>query len=138
MIHWTNKYSSVPYLDLGRSMAGADCWGLVKLVYENELGITLPSYDGCYASTEERAEIAALVGEAKGNATWHRVHGEPKVFDVAVFRQGRLDTHIGVIVAASKMLHMANGKNAAIESIESGYWQVRLTGIYRHFKRMSA
>ena len=37
MTHWTQKYVGIPYRDLGRDMTGCDCWGLLRLVYGQEL-----------------------------------------------------------------------------------------------------
>jgi hypothetical protein len=69
MSHWTRAYIGIPFTELGRSQYGCDCWGLARLVYAQELGIDLPSYVGGYASTEERAEIAGLIGEAELQGT---------------------------------------------------------------------
>ena len=42
-VHWSAGYVGLPWLDGGRSADGADCWGLVRLVYERELGNALPT-----------------------------------------------------------------------------------------------
>ena len=44
IMHWTARYINIPYINKGREFSGADCWGLVRLVYKNELGIDLPTY----------------------------------------------------------------------------------------------
>ncbi len=132
---WSNPYIGLPYKDCGRAEDGADCWGLARLVYARELGIDLPSYNERYVTTEERAELNALIGDVTVNGTWIAVQ-ESRPFDLLTFRRGRLDTHIGIVVAKGLMLHMAEEDCAKLERFDSGAWKNRLTGVYRHFKRM--
>lgn len=127
---WSNAYVGLPYADLGRNWEGCDCWGLLRLVYERELGIQLPAYVGAYASAEERAEIEALVAAEEPTGPWARVtRGRP--FDAILFRQGRYRAHVGILIDSGLMLHMA-GEQAKVESWGAPRWRSRLTGLYRH------
>lgn len=137
MKHWTNTYIGLPYREFGRDRDGVDCWGLPYLVYPAELGISLPSYVGTYTSVEEHAELAHLIGGAAAGEVWHRVEGQPRAFDIAVFRRGRLDTHIGIVVSPGLMLHVAADDQSKLEHYKTGRWEHRLTGIYRHFEMPS-
>ena len=42
-----NRFFSIPYVEGGRSPAGLDCWGLVRVVLADEFGIyDLPEFGG--------------------------------------------------------------------------------------------
>lgn len=132
MSHWTDPFIALPYLDFGRSRAGVDCWGLVTVVFQDMAGISLPSYAGQYVSVEEHCEIDGLISAAKDSQVWKRVDGMARPLDIAVFRRGRLDAHVGVVVSDGLMLHMVGNDQSKIEHYNNGRWAPRLTGIYRH------
>lgn len=127
---WSNRYIGIPWTEFGRGRAGCDCWGLACVIYREELGISLPDYLG-YASAEERGEIAALVDGAEASPLWLPVSRTPIAFDIAVFRRGRLSSHIGIVVTHGVMIHMAGEDGSKVERYLGGAWQHRLQGHYR-------
>lgn len=129
--HWTERYVGIPFADLGRDRTGCDCYGLVRLVYREELRIGLPDYLG-YGSAEEQGEIAALLEGAQRLPMWVPVTGTPIAFDVAVFRRGRLQTHVGLVVRRGLMIHMVDEDCAKVEGFATGPWGKRLAGFWRH------
>lgn len=132
-MHWSADYVGIPQRDHGRTRAGCDCWGVVRLIYAERLGIHLPSYAEGYASTEERAEIEALIIGAAAAGPWKPIPSRAAhEFDLALFRRGRFDSHIGIVVAPGRMLHMMGGDAAKIEAFASPAWERRLRGIWRH------
>lgn len=135
MTNWTDTYVGLPYQEHGRTRDGADCWGLACVVYSEQLGITLPDYLG-YSSVEERAEIAALVKGATASPLWEPATN-PAVFDIALFRRGRLTSHVGIVIRPGLMLHMAEADCALIEDYTRGHWASRLVGHYRHVEMAS-
>jgi cell wall-associated NlpC family hydrolase len=115
---------------MGRDMFGLDCWGLVYLVYKQELEINLPDYVSDYSSPEELREIGALIAQEKQTG-WHRVcKNDIRPFDVALFRRGRFDAHVGVMIDNTRMLHMARDQRAVIEALDRTSWMPRLQGYY--------
>lgn len=125
----------LPHVELGRDRSGVDCWGLIRLGFDELAGIELPSYAGFYVSTSERAEIAALIEDAEASPDWSMVEPDAlQPLDVAVFRRGRLESHLGLVVdpARTLMLHAASGHGSRAESFATGYWMPRLTGFWRH------
>lgn len=127
--HWSAEFVGIPYLELGRSFAGVDCWGLPVLVFARCLGITLPTYDGAYLSPDEHAEIAAVIAREAASPIW--LPGTGREFEIAMFRQGRYESHAGVVIEPGLMLHMVQDDAAKIERYDVGRWSTRLTGIYR-------
>ena len=41
---WVGYYLNIPYESGGRTRAGIDTWGLIRLVWAEQLGCALPSY----------------------------------------------------------------------------------------------
>ena len=126
---WANDYVGIPWRLHGRDRRGCDCWGLACTVYRDR-GITLPEYLD-YGAADDHGEIAALIAGATSSPIWQLVE-TPEPFDIAVFRRGRLDTHVGIVVAPGRMLHMADEDCAKIERYDGGAWRHRLTGHWRH------
>ena len=128
--HWSERYIGIPYREMGRDKFGLDCWGLVYLVYKDELNIQLPDYVSDYSSPEELREIGSLIAQEK-QSDWHRIDAtDIRPFDVALFRRGRFDAHVGVMVDSTRMLHMARGQRAVIEVLDRTSWKPRLQGYY--------
>jgi cell wall-associated NlpC family hydrolase len=132
MIHWSNRFVGIPYVEFGRDRDGVDCWGLAVLVYRELRGIELPSYTEGFVSSPEREELAALINNASDDGLW-TMADSPASLDVAVFRRGALETHVGIITnIPGYMLHAAAGGQSKHEAYDAGRWSHRLTGIYRH------
>ena len=110
--------------------------GLGRLVYAGRLGITLPDYAGGYASAEEQAEVASLIGQETGAAIWSRIDA-PTDFDLLLFRHGRRESHIGICLSPGTMLHMATDEQPKLEWFDQGRWSARYVGVFRHFERFS-
>lgn len=127
---WVERFLGIPYANKGRARAGADCWGLVTLIYREHLGITLPSYDEQYLNSAERKEIAAIVAREAASALWIRI-AEPREFDIIWFRRGRHDAHAAIFLKKGLMLHMREEAASCAERFDVPEWHSRLTGIYR-------
>lgn len=132
MTHWSERYVGIRHLEFGRSADGADCWGIACLIYREQLGIELPDYVLGYTSADERVELAAIIQGAATSPLWAPVTALAMPFDIAIFRQGRLATHVGIVVHDGLMLHTVDGDHARIATYRSGGWSCRLRGVYRH------
>lgn len=135
---WTLRYIGLPYRPLGRDLSGCDCWGLVTLVYARELDITLPDHSADYQDPEARAEVARLIETGRQEPVWRQLPPTCKAqpYDVALFRVGRLVSHVGLVCGdGGQVLHIAADDCAKIESFKRGPLGLRLKGIYRHVSR---
>lgn len=135
MTMWSNDYIGLPWRARGRTRAGVDCWGLVRLIYWERLGLALPDYSETYVTAEERAEIAAVVAGATLAGDWREV-AEPLAFDIALIRIGGLESHVGIVAAPGLMLHVTEGHDSEIVRLSSGQWAPRLSRIGRHVSMM--
>jgi cell wall-associated NlpC family hydrolase len=129
---WSQAYvGQIPYRDLGRDRAGCDCWGLARLVYAEQLGITLPDYVSAYPSADEHAEVARLIDGEVLAEDWIP-EATPRPFDLIVFRLGRWGSHIGIAERAGLMLHMEGEDTCKIARLADARWSRRMVSAYRH------
>lgn len=128
---WVSAYIGLPFLEHGRTDAGLDCWGLVRLVYERQFGIALPSFATDYGSTVDVQTIAQLVaGEQKH---WSEVPpADVACGDVILLRVRGLECHVGIVLEEGKFLHVIKGANCCIESYKSLLWRKRVSGFWRY------
>ncbi len=129
---WSDRFIGIPFSEFGRSRTGCDCWGLVCVIYREELGLRLLEYVGDYSSAEERGEISALISDGAASPLWLPVTGPAIAFDVAVFRRGRLSSHVGVVIRHGVMIHLQGEDCAKVEDYQRGPWRWRFQGHYRY------
>ena len=128
---WVADYIGIPFKTHGRSRAGCDCWGLVRLVLEEQYGKRLPCYGDMYENTKAGAQIARVVAEEK--RFWTEIPaGKEKCGDVVVLRAMGHPMHVGVVIAGGKMLHVIEGANSIFETYRGRHWQNRVEGFHRY------
>lgn len=114
----------------GRSLAGVDCWGLVRLFYQNELGIQLPSYDTDYLTSAHRESVAGAIVKFLPDAGWARVE-DGRQGDLVIFKIFGLPTHVGILLNKDDFLHAFAGCDSCIERLSAITWSRRIHGIFR-------
>jgi cell wall-associated NlpC family hydrolase len=123
-------YLSIPYVYGGRKCDGADCFGLLHLIYKNELGIILPDYPAATKSYQEAAKENIALSHI--HEQFELVTSEIKAFDVLLLRQhyNSPPGHVGIAIDASTFVHCLGGVGTSTAKIRR--WKSRTVGIYRH------
>ena len=125
----TSKYIGIPYKNKGREMSGADCWGLVRLVYKNEYGINLLSFSDEYENSEEGAKVREIVQKGK-DIFDSIIKAVPDYGDIVVFNMRGNPCHVGIYVGNNKVLHVLRGTECVIERLSSHRLNGRVEGYY--------
>lgn len=134
------EYTKIPFKANGREFSGADCWGLVWLIYRHELGITLPSYSNYDANTLR--DVARAMTTHSVADDWVEV-GTPKKYDVVVMKarvqtldgkRRNLPIHVGVMVDDFRFIHCEQGVNTVVERLSNRVIIPRIEKICRHIE----
>ncbi len=130
------QYAGIPFADGGRFRGGADCWGLVRLVYEFEAGITLPAH-GDVSARDLRA-IARLIDAERhgGSEVWTKVADDAALrpLDLCVMARpgGFAPCHVGVFAGDGRILHSEIETDAAYARLDHPSLAGRVLGFWRH------
>lgn len=110
-------FLGVPYRYGGTSAeTGFDCSGLVKTVYQDTLGLTLPRVAAQQAASTEKVARKDL---------------QPG--DLVFFNtMRRAFSHVGIYIGDGKFVHAPRtGAQVRVESLSGTYWKKRFTGARR-------
>jgi cell wall-associated NlpC family hydrolase len=122
------QYVGLPYRLGGRDRDGIDCWGLVRLVLQEQFNVEIPSL--AYEA-EPRIEVFDQLSD-ETRETYKMLQVEtPIVGDVALLRVGGHITHVGIIVAPGILLHTMDEVDSVVERIDTHRIARRIEGYYR-------
>jgi cell wall-associated NlpC family hydrolase len=108
---WAVKYIGKPWAAGAAGPHAYDCWGLVRAVYRDQLGIALPVID-----VDAMSPIAvrrALDGHEE-RSRWRAVT-PPEPYAVALMSHGQRPHHVGVWTG-SGVLHAVEGAGVVHQS----------------------
>ena len=133
--NWVHELIGIPFVEKGRTPAGCDCWGVVRLALARGFGVSVPDYAEDYPTTTDRDEIAALMrGEALGWTDCPLAEAQPG--DVVLFRIQGMVCHAGLAIEPPWFLHAVRGIGSALERWDAAIWSRRLSSVLRHPEMM--
>ena len=125
----TNNYVGIPFIDGGRSLKGADCWGIIKLMYADLFDFELPDYQISAFQTEK----VIVTMEKEASRKWVQVK-EPIFGDVVAManhpRHRDRVNHVGFYLQKGRFLH-AMKETGSIISRVAEIGSPKIIGIYR-------
>jgi len=126
-----DPYIGIPWVDMACGHDACDCWGLVRLIYREVLGLELPSFSGRLVTGEDSAAVANLINGERG--AWDELPaGREACFDVITMWDGPHVSHVGMVVQPGLMIHVARGSTSAIERYRQGLRRPRIDGFFRY------
>lgn len=119
----------IPYTNKGRTFEGADCWGLVRLIYENEFNINMPMFSNEYSNASEGKKVAEAIRNNKDIIQYVQ-KDTPDYGDIIIFNMRGNPCHVGVYVGKNRVLHILKGTNSVIERLSSPRLKGKVEGYY--------
>jgi len=133
---WAQSYLGIPFKAHGRGRAGCDCWGLVRLVYAEQLKVDLPDFE--VVSPDDAAAVPNAIASEKPR--WQQVAFEDRrEFDVVVMRARLVvdgvavspEMHVGVVTPDLKILHTQLPAGVACVAADHPTLARRIAGVWR-------
>ena len=135
---WASSYIGLPFLEGGRTREGVDCYGLLRLVINEQFSGCVPEYEGiAYRPGCDSALLHQLMDERI--RLWSPVPaGSEKAGDGILLRVMGRPIHVGVVIAFKTMIHIEKECDSVIERYASGSrWERRVYGFYRHAEQIA-
>lgn len=101
MSHWAAKYIGLPYVPGGREKDGVDCWGLLRLIYKEEMQLDLPLLPGVVDES-----LLAISRRFESASNWFEISAPEDGCAVAMSKH-RFLHHVGIWAEADggKVIH---------------------------------
>ena len=130
MYDWCGKYVGIPFVSGGRDTSGCDCYGLVRLILQEEYGMSLPVLNGDYTNALSVEETKLLFCENIPLLCGECIK-EPEEKSVALMNMcGRL-CHVGLYAGDGYIIHSRHKVGVVCERLSSPQLAGRVEGWYR-------
>jgi hypothetical protein len=135
---WTREYIGLPFREHGRSREGVDCYGLVRLVHREQLGISLPAMCGPIGRIDpdmplrELRDLRTQVEERMASDEWTRTGAPELVGDIAWMTAIGAAAHVGLAVSHTHILHIEPGGRSMLSPHAHRCWGRRIVDWIRY------
>lgn len=130
---WAAGYVGIPYKLSGRTKTSCDCYGLVRIIYDEVMNIKLPSFSDDYTDESDSDTLTTLYNDNKIN--WVCVD-KPQVGDLIYLMLSGYPKHVGVIVGDNHFIHnLTDNGSSTIADYTNNKWKQRVIGFYRWKKK---
>lgn len=120
MQHWAEKYIGKPWIN-----GEYDCWGLVREVYKNELGVELSPI------VTDATSLREVLLEFRKSTNYNKLSPDNKLLDkhITVLTQNKYPCHVGVYadVDGGGVLHNMQGVGVIFQKLpdlKMNGWQI--------------
>jgi cell wall-associated NlpC family hydrolase len=121
-------YIGIPFVDRGDNLNGADCYGIVRLIYKSELNITIPEFN---SSCQDTRRI--YVDYLRQIEEYWEITDETTIGSVICMaydpQHPRIVQHFGISLGNGMMLHTLDKIGSFICKIDD--YRRYIKGIYK-------
>lgn len=122
------QYIGIPFVSLGRDKTGADCWGLVRLILEEQYGIMVPTLLD-YTDALDNVVVSNVINKQTPLVTGEQLE-EPVEGCIVILRSKGLIGHVGLYIGNNTILHTTKQTGAITESINNRRLKNKIKGYY--------
>lgn len=123
---------TIPYEAGGREVSGADCWGLILILYREFFSISLPEYCNLmYVPGGELEGTSESIFKEFSKGHVFQEVDVPDFGDVVLIEMLGNPVHIGFCLNSKQMIHLSAGSGVSIENFTEGKWNRKISGFYR-------
>ena len=126
------KLLAIPYVPGGRSIEGADCWGMVQICYSKLMGVEIPSYDDVYNGPSDRISAAGFIMDELGDHRHFERLIKPERGCFALLSVAGNPIHVGFMLDSQQMIHTRAGLGPSVDNVTTIKWKGRILGFYNY------
>jgi len=124
-------FYTIPFVEGGRDEKGADCWGLIVLLYKYFFDVELEKFTGVAATDKDfNLAVDRINKEIEEHKNFYEVT-EPQFGDIILLRVHGRPIHVGFCLDKSTMVHTGKGYGVVTEKFTEMRWNNRVLGFYR-------
>lgn len=120
-------YMTIPYVPRGRDHAGADCFGLTRLILREQYDVELGEHPGMLS-----ANLETIDAEAKASGWKLLEWTTPRAWDIASYQIRWGGIHIVLMISPTIYLTTTQDRGVHTESISRPAFELADLRFYRH------